>query len=77
MKEPINLACSHGVCKSCLPKGSDKIKCKICGTEQQINNNKIVFIKKFIEMNLPELFNQLEKQMSDEKKKLKGILILI
>ena len=30
-----------------------------------------------MQKNLPELFDKLEKQISDETKKLKGILILI
>ena len=25
VKEPITLACSHGVCKNCLPKDSEKV----------------------------------------------------
>ena len=77
VKEPINLACSHGVCKSCFPKGSDTIVCKICETEQKINNNKNIFITKLLKMNLHELFNKLEKQMSDQIIKLKGISIFI
>ena len=28
VKESINLACSHGVCKNCSPKGSDTIECE-------------------------------------------------
>ena len=77
VKEPINLACSHGVCKICLPKGSETIECKICGTEQKINTNENIFMKNLIKSNLPGLFNNLEKQMSDQIKKLKGIMILI
>ena len=46
VKEPINLACSHGVCKSCFPKDSETIECKICGTEQKINDNENVNMKK-------------------------------
>ena len=77
VKEPITLACLDGVCKSCLPKGSDKIECNICGTEQKINTNENIFMKKLIERKLPELLNNLEKQMSDQIKKLKGKSILI
>ena len=76
VKEPITLACSHGVCNSCLPKDSYTIECKICGTEQKMNNNQNVFMKKLIERNLPELFDKLEKQMSKEIRELKGIPIL-
>ena len=72
VKEPINLACSHGVCNTCLPKGCDKIKCKICGTEQKIYDNENIFMKKFIERNLPGLFDKLEKLMNEEITKLKG-----
>ena len=46
VKEPINLACSHGVCNSCFPKDSETIECKICGTEQKINDNENVNMKK-------------------------------
>ena len=72
VKEPITLTCLHGVCKSCLPKKSDTIECKICGTEQKIIDNKNIFMKKFIERNLPELFDKLEKLMNEEIRKLKG-----
>ena len=77
VKEPINLACSHGVCKSCFPIGSDIIECKICETEQKIDAHENIFMKQFIERNLRGLFNKLEKQMIDEKRELKGISILI
>ena len=72
VKEPITLACSHGVCKSCLPKESDTIDCKICGTEQKINDNENVFMKTSIERNLPGLFEKMENQISEEIRQLKG-----
>ena len=78
VKDPIPLACSHGVCKNCLSKESDAIKCEICGKKQKIKNVENNLISKIsMQKNLPELFDKLEKQMSDETKKLKGILILI
>ena len=76
-KEPVTLSCSHGVCKSCLPKESNTVKCKHCGTEQKINANENVLIKNSIQKNLPGLFDKLERQMSEEIRKLKGISIFI
>ena len=76
VKEPVNLTCSHGVCKSCLPKESNKIKCKICETEQKIDANENIFIKKLIERNLQELFFKLEEQISEKIRNLKGIYVL-
>ena len=72
VKEPITLACSHGVCKSCLPKGSNTIVCKICGNKQKIIAHENIFMKKFIERNLSGLFDKLEKLMNEEIRKLKG-----
>ena len=59
-KEPINLACSHGVCKTCLPIDKDTAECKICGTEQIIISHENFFIQTFIERNVPGLFDKLE-----------------
>ena len=73
VKEPITLVCSHGVCKSCLPKESDTVKCKICGTERKITGHENILMKKLLKTNLPDLFYKLEKQMSEEIRNLKGI----
>ena len=68
-KQSMNLACSHGDCKNCLPKESDKIECKICGINEKINSN-----ENYIQKNYAELFDNLEKQMSEEIRKYKGKL---
>ena len=75
LQEPINLACSHCVCKSCLPIESEIVECKICGIEQKITSNENTLMKKLLKINLPELFDKLEKQMSEEIRSLKGIPI--
>ena len=74
VKEPINLTCSHVVCKSCIPRDVETIECKICGAKQHITANENIFMKKYIANNLPGLFDKLEKQMSEEIRKYKGKL---
>ena len=39
LKEPINLTCSHEICRSCIPKDVNKIVCRICGAKQNITAN--------------------------------------
>ena len=77
VEELINLPFPHDVCKSCLTNESDNIECKICGKKQTIDGNINIFIKKLIEMNLPELLDILENRMSDELRKLKSNSVLI
>ena len=80
VKEPITLDCSHGVCKTCIPKNNNKlnwkirwkIECKICGTNQQITKNENILMNKLIGMSLSGLFDALKKQMSEEIRKYKG-----
>ena len=72
VKEPINLACSHVACKSCIPKYKSTIKCKFCGTNQNITVYENFLMKKLIVMSLPELFNGLEKRMREQIKTYKG-----
>ena len=74
VKHPITLACSHIVCKSCIPKFTTTIKCQICGINQNFTAHENYLIKTLIEKSLPGLFDSLEKRMSDEIRKYKGKL---
>ena len=73
VEEPFILTCSHGICKNCIPKDTKSFQCKICGTNQKIRKNVSLLMIKLIEKSLPELFDGLEKKMSDELTKYKGI----
>ena len=77
VKEPFILACSHVFCKTCLPKASDWVQCKICGSELKINANENIFMKSLNQKNFQESFYKLQMQMSKEFRKLEGNSILI
>ena len=69
VKEPISLSCGHSICKQCFPDQA-KIKCKICSvatdkSKLQINT-KSNHIKAMIKSSLSGLFEELEKQATNE-----------
>ena len=69
VKEPISLLCGHSICKQCVPDQA-KIKCVICSTETDKHNLQIktesASIKAMINSSLSGLFEELEKQATNE-----------
>ena len=73
VEEPFILACSHGICKNCIPKDAQAVTCKICGTNQNITKKESTIMKNLINISLPGLFDGLERRMGEQIRKYKGI----
>ena len=75
IQTPIILSsCGHSICKTCLPKDKNAIKCKLCGeiTDKDLSNDKeAISLKMLLNRNLKNLFEILKGQSRLQLDKLK------
>jgi hypothetical protein len=74
VEDPITLKCLHFICKNCVPP--IKMNCGKCGKRSdrlEMNNKDADAVTSFIQNNLAELFEMMDKETEQELKKYEGI----
>ena len=74
--KPLALTCGHSFCRNCIPDGHiEGIKCKICDSNQDLNEPKISNeAQQAIQFNIGDILQILEKETSERLNELKGMI---
>lgn len=73
--QPIKLSCNHHICKSCIPSGTFRKKCRVCNKINKIDlrlRDECKIAKQYIGYNLEHLFDETQTRFLNLFEKFKG-----